>query len=458
MNRHIAIIGAGPAGLGAAYRLAQLGERNWTLYERSDRIGGLAASFKDAAGFVWDQGGHVLFTRDDCFARIADHLLGDAFCEHVRASWICCGGRYVPYPFQNNIRYLSDDGQLACIRGLADRPDAAAPPTNFAEWIDATFGEGIAALFMRPYNRKVWTWPLGDMSADWIADRVPVIDLVRVLKNMIHARDDVAWGPNSTFKYPSHGGTGGLWQRLEPVVRGHLHLRREVVAVDPPRRTIHLADGARVPYEVLINTSPLDVLVPRIAGAPPAVRGAGENLCFNSGWVVGLGFAGRCPSRHNWVYFPEVEFPFYRITYLSNYSPNVCPPGEHFSILLERSFSEYAPVDEAHVAEEAIAGLLAAGVISLTDVANLVSVWRHRIERSYPIPTLGRDRALRTIAPFLARCKIHSVGRFGAWRYEQGNQDHSFMAGVRAVERILGAEPMTPRSAVRAASGVEVHA
>ena len=494
MNKHIAIIGAGPAGLGAAYRLTQLGHQHWTIYEAADHIGGLSASFTDPAGFVWDQGGHVLFTRDEAFGRIAEHLLGEDCFEHVRASWINIGGRYVPYPFQNNIRYLPEAQRSECIKGLIDRDDTkkkgdggrfcdgtpgsatcygsgekttpvpfysrddtAARPSNFAEWIDSTFGDGIARLFMRPYNRKVWAWPAELMSADWIAERVATIDLQRILDNMAHARDDVAWGPNSTFKYPARGGTGGLWDKFMPILRDRLYLNREVVEIDSAAHEIRLADGSCVPYDAVINTSPLDMLVPRIIGAPPAVRGASENLCFNSGCVIGLGFAGRCPSKHNWVYFPDAEMPFYRVTYLSNYSPYVCPTGEHFSLLIERSFSEYLAIDEKHLVEEAIAGCLAAGLVNLHDVENLTSTWTHEITRSYPVPTLGRDRALATIQPFLRNCNIQSVGRFGAWRYEEGNMDHSFMSGVRAVERVFDCEAMTAATALGSPTAVEIH-
>lgn len=457
MNRHIAIIGAGPAGLGAAYRLTQLGHQRWTIYEAADHVGGLSASFTDPAGFVWDQGGHVLFTRDEAFGRIAEHLLGEDCFEHVRASWINIDGRYVPYPFQNNIRHLPEAQRSECIKGLVGRDDTAARPSNFAEWIDSTFGDGIARLFMRPYNRKVWAWPAEQMSADWIAERVATIDLQRILDNMAHARDDVAWGPNSTFKYPASGGTGGLWEKFMPILRDRLYLDREVVEIDSAAHEIRLADGASVPYDAVINTSPLDMLVPSIIGAPPAVRGASENLCFNSGCVIGLGFAGCCPSKHNWVYFPDAEMPFYRVTYLSNYSPYVCPTGEHFSLLIERSFSEHLAIDQKHVIEEAIAGCLAAGLVSLGDVENLTSTWTHEITRSYPVPTLGRDRALATIQPFLRNCNIQSVGRFGAWRYEEGNMDHSFMGGVRAVERVFDCEAMTAATALGSPTAVEIH-
>jgi hypothetical protein len=85
---------------------------------------------------------------------------------------------------------------------------------NFRDWILATFGEGIADAFMFPYNSKVWTTPLEQMSKHWIADRVAVVDFKRLLENVLIERDDVGWGPNSKFKFPLHGGTGEIYRRI----------------------------------------------------------------------------------------------------------------------------------------------------------------------------------------------------------------------------------------------------
>ena len=105
-NTRIVVIGAGPTGLGAAYRLKELGHKNFTLYERSPYIGGLSASFKDDKGFTWDIGGHVMFSHykyyDDCF----DALMGKDYQMNMRECWVRMFDSWVPYPFQNNIRYL----------------------------------------------------------------------------------------------------------------------------------------------------------------------------------------------------------------------------------------------------------------------------------------------------------------------------------------------------------------
>src|SRR5690554_6892622 len=102
----IVIIGAGPTGLGAAYRLHELGFSNFTVFERESHVGGLSASFVDPRGFTWDIGGHVLFSHYGYFDRCMDSVLGDEWVYHAREAWIWMKERFIPYPFQNNIRYL----------------------------------------------------------------------------------------------------------------------------------------------------------------------------------------------------------------------------------------------------------------------------------------------------------------------------------------------------------------
>src|ERR1041385_3399921 len=121
MNRKkIVIIGAGPTGLGAAYRLQELGYENWELYEKSDHVGGHSTSHVDKFGFVWDEGGHVIFSHYPYFDRLVEEMLGHDYLEHERQSWVRLLDTWVPYPFQNNLRYLPQDALLECLLGLTE--------------------------------------------------------------------------------------------------------------------------------------------------------------------------------------------------------------------------------------------------------------------------------------------------------------------------------------------------
>ena len=114
----IVILGAGPTGLGAAWRLHERGHSGWSLYEAASHAGGLASSVIDPHGFTWDLGGHVLFSHYQYFDDVMDRALGDAWVEHAREAWVWMRDRWIPYPFQNNIWRLPDAELGACLDGL----------------------------------------------------------------------------------------------------------------------------------------------------------------------------------------------------------------------------------------------------------------------------------------------------------------------------------------------------
>ena len=439
----IIIIGAGPTGLGAAYRLNELGYENWALYEKEATIGGLSSSFVDEKGFTWDIGGHVMFSGIHKFNELVDVLLGDDFVSHNRESWIRMSGRWIPYPFQNNVRHLPRQALLDCLLGLIRAQRGAGLVANFEDWILQTFGQGIAEHFMLPYNFKVWAYPVHMMDYGWIAERVSVVDVERILKNVIMDLDDTGWGPNNRFKFPLHGGTGGLFQRFEPFVRENLYRRVKPVGIDMDSRMIAFDDGKTERYDHLINTSPLDQFVKLLRSRredTARLQAHAETLAYNGVHIIGIGLQKRIEGSKCWVYFPEEHIPFYRLTYFSHYSPNNVPHGdtENFSSLsCEVSFSGFKPVREEDVISETIRGLIQAGIIAEEDQASILSTWHYRVDHAYPIPTIERDSNLRAIQTVLERNHIHSRGRFGAWKYETGNMDHSVMMGMEVINHIL---------------------
>ncbi len=444
-NEKIVIIGSGPCGLGAAWRLQELGYENFMVFERESYPGGLAASFVDEAGFTWDIGGHVQFSHYSYFDALMDSLFSrDEWCIHQRESWVWIAGRFVPYPFQNNIKYLPKDLLWQCLEGLIDAQKGGLPPKNFKEWICAVFGEGIAQIFMLPYNFKIWAHAPEKMSFDWIGERVSVIDLKRVAKNVILDLPDFSWGPNNTFRFPLSGGTGEIWRRLS----GRLDKKRlafnfELSGVDVRQKTLIFKDGRKESYDRLISTIPLDKLL--VLSDWNGYKEINADLLHSSVHIFGVGIRGDTPPHLRtkcWMYFPEGDAPFYRATVFSNYSPNHVPdPKKFWSLMLEVSESGEKPVDHASIREEVIKGLLNTKLVRSRE--DIVDVWYHFESYGYPTPSLNRDNSLRVLRDLEAQ-GIFSRGRFGAWKYEVANQDHTFMQGVEAVNKILlGEEEQT---------------
>ena len=442
MHAKYLILGAGPTGLGAGNRLSELSEESFLILEKNSHVGGLAASFKDAHGFTWDIGGHVLFSHFEYFDRLLAELLGPDFLEHKREAWIRAVGTWVPYPFQNNIRYLPAKKQWECVRGLlasqAKERGEPASPANFKGWIDRVFGLGIASLFMYPYNRKVWATPLTQMAYQWIGERVSVVDLERVLKNILLGLDDVSWGPNKTFKFPLYGGTGEIFKRLGKRISDHILIGQEAVGVDPVEKSVRLASRETITYDFLLNTGPLDQLVlVLIKDAPEPICRAAKELTHSGVMVTGVGVKGTRPDPKCWMYFPENDCPFYRVTNFHNYSPKNTPSQDKFRALMtETAFSKHAPVNPG-LMEETVDGLVNVTLLGENDREHIVSRWEKRMEYAYPVPCLKRDSALMTIQPYLEAADIYSRGRFGGWKYEVGNMDHSLMQGVEWAEMMV---------------------
>jgi protoporphyrinogen oxidase len=443
VGSRLVVVGAGPTGLGAAHRLAERGHDDWVVLEAGDEVGGLARSFTDAAGFTYDIGGHVLFSHYPYYTEVVERALGEEHSQLQREAWVWMEGRFIPYPFQNNIRDLEPWTVYECLAGLVEAQRHDHHPATFADWLEAVFGDGMARHFMLPYNEKVWAIPPELMAYGWIGERVPVVDVAAVLRNVILGEDQVGWGPNSTFKYPLRGGTGRLYEEIAKPLADRIELGRPVVAVDQGTRTVSTDDGREWGYDALLSTMPLDELVGACKGAPAPVRDAAGRLAWSGTHVVGVGLDRPAGTSRNWVYFPEPEVPFYRVTYLSNYSPHMTPAAGQTLLLTETSTSARRPQNGATIVGRVLDGLVATGLMTAGDRGRVVATWRCSPAKTYPVPTLDRDAALAVVEPWLRERRIWSRGRFGAWRYEIGNMDHSFMQGVEWVDHVLDGTPET---------------
>jgi protoporphyrinogen oxidase len=448
----IIVLGAGPTGLGAALRLEDLGHTNWKLFD-PEIAGGLARSFVDDHGFTWDIGGHVIFSHYKYFDDAMDYST-EEWLHHERESWVRVEGVWVPYPFQNNIHRLPPAAKAECLSGLVDvyRKEFEGKPANFDEYFSRQMGDGISKVFMRPYNFKVWAVPPKMMSTEWMGERVATVNLKLIAENVCLNKDTLGWGPNNTFRFPLHGGTGGIWTRLadklpkERLLCGKANHR--VTKVDAGKKTLTFIDGTTETYDYLLTTIPFDDAI-RIIDGPfdtkewPEIA---DKMVYSATNVVGIGLKGTPPPHLRtmcWMYFPEDNCPFYRVTVFSNYSPKNAPEG-CWSLMLEISESVHKPVNQETLMEECVQGCINADLLKPEDLPLIVSKWHRRFPKGYPTPFVGRNELLMKVQPTLKAHQIYSRGRFGGWKYEVANQDHSMMQGVEAIDDMLGkAEEIT---------------
>jgi protoporphyrinogen oxidase len=440
-EKKVVIIGAGPTGLGAAYKLNEIGHKDWEVYEKNSYVGGLSASFKDEKGFWWDVGGHVLFSHYPYFDEAVRKVLKDEYLTHLRESWIWILNRFVPYPFQNNIHRLPKKQMLECLNGLKEVRGKKIDPSNFEKWVYSIFGNGIAKYFMIPYNWKVWAYNAKEMSSKWIGERVSVVDIARIEKNIAENKDDVSWGPNNKFLFPLHGATGSIFRNIADLFKDKIKLNKELDKIDLEKKIITFKDGTETRYDHLISTMPIDLLVKK-ARLKEYYKYL-KDLKHSNSLIVGMGVKGKSPTSKCWMYFPESNSPCYRVTCFSNYSPNNVPGKDYYSLMAETSYSEEKKEDKKTIIERTIKAFLDTKQIPKGDKKNIAAKYLIDMEYTYPIPTVDRDAALRAIQLYLMKKNVFSRGRFGAWKYEIGNMDHSFMQGAEAVDKILNGKEET---------------
>lgn len=445
----ICIIGAGPAGLGAAWRLRERGHEDWDLYEQQHAVGGLSGSYRDKHGFSWDYAGHAFFGGQPDFRRFLSEMLGNAVIQHDRETFIMLDGHQIPQPFEMHLERLPEEQMVECFAGLGRVFDEPRDATNFLTFLQSTFGPGVCRHFMVPYNEKVWATPLDEMSADWIAERVCVTDfrdsLLRAIKRGWTCNGTIggAWGPNKQFCYPAAGGAGEPYRRLAEQLGERVHTATGVVRIDTEQRKVFFRDevsGALVPrqYDALVSSLPLPALVRMLRPHRSDLCEAAAALKHNSLCVVGLGVENSNPIPWHWAFYPEPETLFHRIVNHSSYSPDNVPHGDtarYHSLFCEVSYGATKARPE-HIVERCIEDCIRLGAIRASDRERIVSKQLIEIPLAYPVPTLGRDKALDFILGELEAMDIHSVGRLGRWRYEEGNMDHAFGHGCAAIDTI----------------------
>jgi UDP-galactopyranose mutase len=435
------IIGAGPAGLGAAMHL----DGDWLLFERNSRTGGTCRT-DVIDGFAFDHAGHIIFTTDPYVKELIPDLLGDNLHWQTRESWIYSKGVFTRYPFQANTYGLPVGVIKECLLGLVEAtyaPPAATEPANFEEWIMRTFGRGIADHFMLPYNRKVWAVPLTLMSHDWISDRVMTPRLDQVVEGALQpgVKD---WGPNAQFGYPLRGGFQAYMDALlARVDQSRVHTGRGVAAISPIRRVVTLEGGEQVAYGQLVSTMPLPEIVRILDDPPAAVRDAAAGLLSTTVICVNLGIARGDLTDKHWIYYPE-DTIFHRIFVQSNASPYNAPP-DCTAYICEITTSAHKPLAREGLVERVIEDCRRVGMLGARDEVPVSQVIE--IPYGYVIYTADRGKRVGLIQDYLRGVGIHSVGRFAEWSYY--NSDHAILAGKRAAEAVRAAsDGAVPANAV----------
>ncbi len=420
----ITILGAGLSGLSAAYHLKD----GYVILEKERAVGGLCRSV-NIDGYVFDYAPHILFTRDEYTRGLFFRLLGDNLQTHERRAHIYMMGTYVKYPFEANLCPLPRSVIDECIQGVIDRRQGE--PRNFMEWIRSTFGDGIARHYMVPYNLKTWKHPLEEMDTGWIAGRVPSPSVVEMRRGA-EGRQDKDFGPNAVFWYPRRGGIGALANQIS---RGlNVSLGSTATELKPH------GDGVKVVYEKdgklrevesdrVLSSLPLPEVVKMIDDAPEEVHRAAGRLAHNSLVCVMVGVKRPRITNKHWLYFPEADLVFNRISFPMNFSPETTPEGRS-SILVEVTYRDRVDVEETK--ERVLEDLVKAGLIDAHEEVDTCTAADFRY--AYVIYDLDHRKNVNIIHRYLEGNRITPMGRFGEWEYH--NMDKAIQSGKRAAEAL----------------------
>jgi len=412
---HTVVLGAGISGLSAAYALEQISPHRCSLYEQASTVGGLCRTQK-VDGFQFDIVSHVLHFRSEETKNLVENVVGEELVRQERSAWIYFQQTYVPYPFQTHLNALPSGAKIDCLRGYlkawTKRQFAGVPePGNFDEWVEQYFGGGIAQHFMRPYNRKLWGIEPERMSLDWIRPFVPQTQLRQVISNVLSRRNHHEVGYNPWFFYPARGGIQTICEAFRSRLTD-LHLNQEAIEIDVEDRTVLFRSGDRVEYDRLISTIPLPTLFERVSAVPEDLELEVSGLRWTS--LLNLTYCLRrpLPKPFHWAYFPEAEFPFFRLVFPSNISAELARKGTG---LIAAEISNPEPGREEKLEQETRACLLKLGWIEKSE--DVVRVVRNFFPYAYPVHDLERGGRVRRLLHYLQTRGIWSIGRFGAWRY-----------------------------------------
>lgn len=431
MTAKIAILGAGMAGLGAAYKL-RLESRSGTIFEKNVYPGGHTMSHH-RDGFIFDEGPHVSFTKNERIQNLFKSAIGGDFLNvdaYIDNYW---QGHWIRHPVVTNMHGLPEATVIDCIRDYVEARKVSQPTiTNYEEWLVSSYGQTYAKTFPMRYTWKYHTTTASNMSTDWVGPRLYQASLDELLRGALTPHS-----PNihyvQDYRYPKHNGFVAFLKGL--IGDSEIALTHEVTGVDARQRQLRFRNGKVTPYSGLVSSLPLPDLIPMIDGAPTEVLDAAKRLACTTLVLVNLGINRPDISKASWTYFYDEEFPFSRVSFPRTFSPHVVPQGTG-SIQAEVYFSKkYRPLTASPetLIDPVINGLERCGIIRGDD--RILFKEAMLVPYANIIFDLERAGALKIVHGYLDDLEIGYCGRYGDWGYTW--TDEAFESGERAVDRVL---------------------
>ena len=452
------VIGAGPAGLTAAYLLTKSGVSTTVIEADPAYVGGISrtASYKD---FLFDIGGHRFFSKSKEVVDLWKEILPDDFIERPRLSRIYYNGSYFSYPLKafealNNLGYV--ESALCVLSYLHKQAFPTAKPASFHDWVANQFGERLFSIFFKTYTEKVWGMSCDEISADWAAQRIKGLDLwsamSNALRNSLPQAGAAKKGPQTiktlidSFQYPRKG-PGMMWDAAAAKTKaqgGAIHMGTCLESLRWDERTqlwtigVNTPEGDWKPYTArhVISSAPIRELVSSIC-PNPACTAAADNLRYRDFLTVALIVDKPDLFPDNWIYIHEPSVKVGRIQNFRSWSPEMVPDSKLACLGLEYFCFEGDGLwtsTDAELISLAKKELAQIGLASEAEVKDGCVV---RQKKAYPVYDESYKANVDTIRTELAEKfpTLHLVGRNGMHKYN--NQDHAMMTAMLTVKNIL---------------------
>jgi protoporphyrinogen oxidase len=453
------IVGAGPAGLSAAYELTKRGAPVVVLESDPEYVGGISRTVS-YHGYRFDIGGHRFFSKSHEVEDLWTEMLGSDMLQRPRSSKIYYRGQFYSYPlkpFEALSKLGFVESSLCVLSFLAARLKPTRDPKSFEDWVVNQFGRRLFNIFFKTYTEKVWGMSCREISADWAAQRIKGLSLGSAIKNALLPgrqsgdRAKLVKTLIDTFRYPRLG-PGMMWETCARKVRtmgGQVLMGRGVAACRFDPATTSWTVSARTPEgrieeyraEHLVSSMPIRQLVSQITPRlPEAVTRSGESLRYRDFLTVGLILRERNRFNDNWIYIHDPSVKVGRVQNYKSWSPEMVPDPKYCCYGLEYFCFEgdglwtMADKDLQALARKELEQ------VRLAAAADVVDGCVIRQAKAYPVYDddykLHVDiirRALDALCP-----NLHLVGRNGMHKYN--NQDHAMMTALLAARNILAGE------------------
>jgi protoporphyrinogen oxidase len=444
MTKKIAVVGAGPAGLTAAYQLAKADDVEVDVFEAGDSVGGMAKTIS-----LWGQrvdlGPHRFFSSDPRVNRLWLELVEEEYLMVGRLTRIYYQEKFFDYPL-SPFNALLGLGVVESIRcGVSFVIGKMFPPKDtgtFEGWVKSRFGARLFGIFFKSYSEKLWGISCKELDSEFAVQRIKKLSLFEAVKTALFPTGRSKHKTLADeFAYPL-GGAGFVYERQAEEVRKHggrLRLNTRVSKVLPgdgdTNPQIFLESGERLEYDHVISTMPITLLVERM-NAPDDIVERARLLRFRNTILVYLLLEGENPFPDQWIYVHSSSLKTGRITNFSNWVPSIRNESGNTILCLEY----WCYGDESiWKAEDQELIATATDEIYETSLVPRGSIKEGRVIRipnCYPVYSVGYKENLKPIEDFLSQQKgLTVIGRYGAFKYN--NQDHSILMGLLAAENIL---------------------